>query len=824
MASWERGYGDFAMVPDFATMRRIPWLEGTALVLCDVAWNDGTPVRPSPRQVLKAQVDRARALGYEAMFGSELEFYLIKETYAEAHQQHYRGLTPSVPYILDYHILATSYDEPFIRAVRNGMQAAGIRVENSKGEAWPGQQEINFRYSDAVTMADNHTIYKNGIKEIAQQRGCSVTFMAKPDHTWIGSSCHIHSSLWRDGDSAFAGESPVFRQYLAGQVASAAELAVFLAPNINSYKRYTAGSWAPTTLAWGYDNRTCGFRVVGHGNATARRVAHPGCGRQPIPRVRRAARGRPRRHRAAARAAARVQRQRVRIGRAALPALAARGDLGARDGHARPGRVRRRRRRPLPQLRADGAAPVRPRGHLLRARALLRTRMTLRLLNPATEQPLAELETAGVEETDRAVAAAKAAFPGWRAVAPTDRARLLRRLAGLVEEHAEELALLETRNVGKPIADSRGEVGMVADVFHFYAGAVDKHYGQTIPVAGGVDMTFREPLGVVGLIVPWNFPLNIASWKVGPALACGNTVVLKPAELTPMTALRLGELALDAGIPEGVFNVLVGPGRVVGERLIHHRDVAKIGFTGSTEVGAGVMRGAAETIKRVTLELGGKSANVVFADADLERAAAAAPYAVFGNAGQDCCARSRILVQREAYDRFVDLLVKATAGVRVGDPEDATTEMGPLVSAHHRETVASYVDAEPFYRGTVPEGPGFWYPCTLVEATNNDRVAREEVFGPVAAIIPFTDEADAVRIANDTPYGLSGSIWTANGARALRVARALDTGVLSINSNSSVRVSTPFGGFKQSGFGRELGMHGLDGYSEVKNVFMSTEG
>ncbi len=281
MASWERGYGDFAMVPDFSTMRRIPWLEGTALVLCDVAWNDGTPVRPSPRQVLKAQVDRARALGYEAMFGSELEFYLIKETYAEAHQQHYRGLTPSVPYILDYHILATSYDEPFIRAVRNGMQAAGIRVENSKGEAWPGQQEINFRYSDAVTMADNHTIYKNGIKEIAQQRGCSVTFMAKPDHTWIGSSCHIHSSLWRDGNSAFAGESPVFRQYLAGQVASAAELAVFLAPNVNSYKRYTAGSWAPTTLAWGYDNRTCGFRVVGHGNGLRVESRIPGADANP---------------------------------------------------------------------------------------------------------------------------------------------------------------------------------------------------------------------------------------------------------------------------------------------------------------------------------------------------------------------------------------------------------------------------------------------------------------------------------------------------------------------------------------------------------------
>jgi acyl-CoA reductase-like NAD-dependent aldehyde dehydrogenase len=450
--------------------------------------------------------------------------------------------------------------------------------------------------------------------------------------------------------------------------------------------------------------------------------------------------------------------------------------------------------------------------------------MTLRLLNPATEQPVAEVETAGVAETDRAVAAAKAAFPAWRAVAPSDRARLLRRLASLVEDHGEELALLETRNVGKPISDSRGEVGMVAEVFHFYAGAVDKHLGQTIPVAGGIDMTFREPLGVVGLIVPWNFPLNIASWKVGPALACGNTIVLKPAELTPLTAIRLGELALEAGIPEGVFNVVVGPGRIVGERLIHHPDVAKIGFTGSTEVGIGVMRGAAETIKRVTLELGGKSANVIFADADLDRAAAAAPYAVFGNAGQDCCARSRVLVQREAYDRFVSLLIAATGALRVGDPEDAATEMGPLVSAQHRDTVASFVETEPLFRGSAPEGPGFWYPCTLVEATNNDRVAREEVFGPVAAIIPFTDEADAVRIANDTPYGLSGSIWTTSGARALRVARALDTGVLSINSNSSVRVSTPFGGFKQSGFGRELGMHGLDGYSEVKNVYMSTEG
>ena len=450
--------------------------------------------------------------------------------------------------------------------------------------------------------------------------------------------------------------------------------------------------------------------------------------------------------------------------------------------------------------------------------------MTLTVLNPATEEPIAELEQAGVEEADEAVARARAAFPAWRAVSPEDRARLLRRLATLVEEHAEELARIESQNVGKPISGARGEVGMVARVFHFYAGAVDKHLGETIPVAGGVAMTLREPLGVVGLIVPWNFPLNIASWKLGPALACGNTVVLKPAELTPLSALRLAELCLEAGIPDGVVNVLVGKGSVVGQRLIGHPDVAKIGFTGSTEVGRLVMQGAAETIKRVTLELGGKSANVVFADADLERAASSAPYAVFDNAGQDCCARSRILVERSVYDGFLDLLVEATKGVRVGDPADDATEMGPLISAAHRETVASFVDEEPFFRGSVPDAPGFWYPCTLVEATNDDRVARDEVFGPVAAVIPFADEADAVRIANDTPYGLSGSIWTRDGARALRVTRAIESGVLSVNANTSVRVQTPFGGFKQSGFGRELGLHALDGYSEVKSVFISTEG
>jgi betaine-aldehyde dehydrogenase len=446
------------------------------------------------------------------------------------------------------------------------------------------------------------------------------------------------------------------------------------------------------------------------------------------------------------------------------------------------------------------------------------------VLNPATEETIAELPEVGLEDADAAVGRALAAFPAWKAVAPSDRARLLRRLAALVEENGEELARIESANVGKPISGARAEVGMVADVFHFYAGAVDKHHGETIPVAGGVDVTFREPLGVVGLIVPWNFPLNIASWKLGPALACGNTVVLKPAELTPLSALRLADLCLEAGIPEGVVNVVAGKGSVVGRRLVEHPDVAKIGFTGSTEVGRTVMEGAAATIKRVTLELGGKSANVVFADADLEQAAASAPYAVFDNAGQDCCARSRIFIQESAYDRFLELLVASTSQVKVGDPQADATEMGPLISAEHREKVSSFVDGDVAFRGEVPAGDkGFWFPCTLVEASNDDRVAREEVFGPVAAVIPFADEAEAAELANATPYGLSGSIWTRDGARALRMARAIDSGVLSVNSNSSVRVATPFGGFKQSGFGRELGMQALDGYSETKNVFLATE-
>lgn len=458
---------------------------------------------------------------------------------------------------------------------------------------------------------------------------------------------------------------------------------------------------------------------------------------------------------------------------------------------------------------------------------------TTKIINPATEQVIKEVPIQGAEELDAAVARALATGPAWRAVAPSDRARLLRRFAGLVEDHLEELAALETANVGKPISESRDEVGMVAEVFYFYAGAVDKHRGATVPVAGGVDMTFHEPLGVVGAIVPWNFPIAIMSWKVGPALATGNTIIVKPAEITPLTALRLAELGLEAGLPEGVLQVVTGKGSVLGTRLSEHPDVAKVAFTGSTEVGREVMARASGTIKRVTLELGGKSASVIFADADLEKAAASTPGGVFANAGQDCCARSRALVQRSVFDRYLELLGDAVAAWTVGDPTDPATKMGPLVTAAHRDVVAGFLAPgmggspdQPValaHRGPVPDGPGFWHPVSVVAPADPAwRMAREEIFGPVLAVIPFDDEEEAVRLANDTPFGLSGSIWTRDSARSLRMARAVQAGNLSVNSNSSVRVQTSFGGMKQSGFGRELGLEALAAYSEVKNVFVST--
>lgn len=449
---------------------------------------------------------------------------------------------------------------------------------------------------------------------------------------------------------------------------------------------------------------------------------------------------------------------------------------------------------------------------------------TFDIINPATEEFLQTVELTSLAETDALVARAAAAFESWRKVSPSDRALLLRRFAAAVDADLENLAQLEVRNAGHTVGNARWEAGNARDVISYYSAAPERHFGRQIPVAGGLDVTFHEPLGVVGIIVPWNFPMPIAAWGFAPALAAGNTVVLKPAELTPLTAIRLGELAREAGLPDGVLTIIPGKGSVVGARFVTHPAVRKVVFTGSTGVGKQIMAGCADQVKRVTLELGGKSANIVFADADLQAAAAAAPGGAFDNAGQDCCARSRILVEKSAYDAFLDLLEPAVRAVKVGDPADESTVMGPLISARQRETVAGFVPsgAPIAFQGEVPEGPGFWFPPTVLAPDSfDDPAVREEIFGPVVVVVPFTDEADAVRIANDTEYGLSGSIWTQDIGRALRVARGVDAGNLSVNSHSSVRYSTPFGGFKQSGLGRELGPDALDSFSEVKNVFIA---
>ncbi|MEU5190515.1 aldehyde dehydrogenase family protein [Streptomyces klenkii] len=447
------------------------------------------------------------------------------------------------------------------------------------------------------------------------------------------------------------------------------------------------------------------------------------------------------------------------------------------------------------------------------------------VINPATEELVATVPAATPQDVDAAVRRAAEAQRSWSRLAPGDRARHLRRFAAAVDTHLEELAQLEVREAGHPIGNARWEAGNARDLLEYAAGGAERLAGAQIPVAGGLDVTFHEPLGVVAVIAPWNFPMPIAAWGLAPALAAGNAVLLKPAETTPLTALRLAELALEAGLPEGLFQVLPGAGPVAGNALVEHPGVAKVVFTGSTAVGKQIMAKCAAGVKRVTLELGGKSPNIVFADADVERAAAAAPGSFLDNTGQDCCARSRILVQRSVYDRFMELLEPAVKSFAVGDPADPATQMGPLISAAQRERVRSYVsETEPAaIRGEAPRGKGFWYPATVLEGRPEDRTAVEEIFGPVAVVIPFEDEAEAVRIANATDYGLSGSIWTRDVSRALRVSRAVAAGNLSVNSHSSVRYATPFGGFKGSGLGRELGPDALAAFTETKNVFIAVD-
>ena len=449
---------------------------------------------------------------------------------------------------------------------------------------------------------------------------------------------------------------------------------------------------------------------------------------------------------------------------------------------------------------------------------------TYEVINPATETIVTTIEHYDLAATDATIAKAAKAFESWRNVAPADRAAHLRRFAAVVASHKEELAALEIANSGHTRGNALWEVENVVNVLTYYSAAPERLFGKQIPVAGGVDITFKEPHGVVGVIVPWNFPMPIAGWGFAPALAAGNTVVLKPAEYTPLTAMKLGEYAIEAGLPDGVFNVLPGKGSIVGNRFVTHPAVRKVVFTGSTEVGKAIMAGCADQVKRVTLELGGKSSNIIFADADIAKAAASAPGSVFDNAGQDCCARTRILVERSAFDTFMEHFEVAVKKFRVEDPSLASADMGPLISRKQFDTVQTFLDEPIAFTGSAPSGPGYWMaPTVLMPKNTQARSWREEVFGPVVSVMAFDDEAQGIAMANDSEYGLSGSIWTRDVGRALRVSRAIETGNLSVNSNSSVRYSTPFGGFKQSGLGRELGPDALDSFTEVKNVFISND-
>jgi len=449
---------------------------------------------------------------------------------------------------------------------------------------------------------------------------------------------------------------------------------------------------------------------------------------------------------------------------------------------------------------------------------------TYEVINPANEQSVKSVDLADLAATDKVIERAHKAFTSWKKVAPSDRAKLLRAFAQIVADNREELAKLEVTNSGHTIGNALWEADNVANVLNYYSAAPERLFGKQIPVANGIDITFKEPLGVVGIIVPWNFPMPIAGWGFAPALAAGNTVVLKPAEYTPLTAIKLGELALKAGIPEGVFNVVVGKGSIVGNRFVTHPLVRKIVFTGSTSVGKQIMAGCADQVKRVTLELGGKSANIIFADSDIERAAAAAPGAVFDNAGQDCCARSRILVEKSAFDKFMSAFETAVKKFRVEEPSLVTAEMGPLISKKQLDAVQAYLTEPVAFTGSAPTGAGYWMaPTVLLPKDTKSKSWNEEIFGPVVSVMTFDDEADAIAKANDTEFGLSGSIWTNNSGKAIRVARAVESGNLSVNSNSSVRYWTPFGGYKQSGLGRELGPDALDSFTEVKNVFIATD-